>query len=426
MRRGLAMRGLPAGLLTALLACSTIWAAPAGARAADATRLEKVAAMVEAGRLDAAESELRQILALEDNPIARDLLGVVLGRQGRHEEAELELRRAIAFAPDLAAPRQHLARLYLIQKREAEAAAELRAAARLGPLERELGLRLAAIEQAAGDDAAAQRQLRAVAERYESVRALLELARLESGRGDHESALGSLRRALGIAPNSEAVLRAHAEVSLAAAAPIAAVWTLEPLARMHPERVEYPYLLGVARLKVGDAAGAAETLERALALEPRRALTLIALGLAYNNQKRFEEAREHLVRSLRLDPENPEAMAALAQAEEGLGELAEAERHARRALARNPAHSLAHLVVGMVRMKQGDYAAARDALLRSVEANPGSVKARYQLSLAYARLGDGESSKNQLALYREALARMEEALIELNTRTGTGSGGMRP
>ncbi len=425
MRR-LAPCGLRAGIVTALLAGSMICAVPAGARGAEATRLEGIAAMIEAGRLDAAESELRQILTTGENPVARDLLGVVLGRLGRHEEAELELRRAIAFAPDLAAPRQHLARLYLIQKREAEAAAELRAAARLGPLERELGLRLAAIEQAAGDEAAAERQLREVADRYPSVRALLELARLETGRGDQEGALGSLRRALEIAPNSEAVLRAHAEVSLAAAAPIAAVWTLEPLARMHPERIEYPYLLGFARLKVGDAAGAVETLERALALEPRRALTQIALGLAYNNQKRFEEAREHLARSLRLEPENPEAMAALAQAEEGLGQLAEAERHARRALDRVPDHSLAHLVVGMVRMKQGEYAAARDALLRSVEANPGSVKARYQLSLAYARLGDGERSKEHLALYREALARMEEALIELNTRTGTGSGGMRP
>ncbi len=426
MRRRPARRGLPARLLATLLVPWMIWAWAPAARGATASVLEEIAARVEAGQLEAAEGQLRELLARQENPVARDLLGVVLGRQGRFDEAEAELRRAIAVAPDLAAPRQHLARLYLIQQREAEAAAELRAAARLGPMERDLGLRLAAIERAAGNDVAAEAQLRELAERFESVRALLELARLETGRGDHERALRSLRRALQIAPNAEAVLRAHAEVSLAAAAPIAAVWTLEPLARMHPEMIEYPYLLGVARLQVGDAAGAAETLERALALEPRRARTLIALGLAYNNQKRFEEAREHLARSLRLEPENPEAMAALAQAEEGLGELAEAERHARRALARNPGHALAHLVIGMVRMKEGDYAAARDALLLSVETNPGSVKARYQLSLAYARLGDAESSRTHLALYREALERMEKALVELNTRTGTGSGGMRP
>ncbi len=422
MRQGLARRGLAAAVLAALLIGST----PAAAKAQAPATLEKIVAMVEAGQLVPAETELRDLLARGENPVARDLLGMVLGRQNRLEEAESQFRKAIAVAPDFAIARQHLARIYLAQDRRTEAAAELRAAARLGPLDRDLGLQLAAIERAAGNGAAAEQQLRAVAEEHQSVRALLELARLETGRGDHESALESLRRALAIAPNSEAVLRAHVEVSMAAAAPMAAVWTLEPLARMHPEMTEYPYLLGVARLQLGDFSGAAEALERALELEPRRALTLIALGLAYNNQKRFEEAREQLVRSLRLEPESPEAMAALAQAEEGLGELEQAERHARRALDRIPNHALAHLVIGMVRMKQGDYVGARDALQRSVGAHPDSVKAHYQLSLAYARLGDSERSKSHLALYREALARMEKALIELHTRTGTGSGGMRP
>ncbi len=409
-------------LLTCALSMALLGALPPVAPAS----LESIAALLDAGQLGRAESELRAVLAHGDDPIARDLLGVVLSRQKRAAEAEREFRRAIAAAPDSAPPRQHLARLLLIQEREAEAAAELRVAARLGPLERDLGLRLAAIELAAGDATAAERQLRAVAQEYESVRARLELARLETRRGDHDEALVTLRQALDLAPNSEAVLRAHAEVSLMAGAPIAAVWTLEPLSRMHPEVVEYPYLLGVARLKVGDAAGAAEALERALELDPERALTLIALGLAYNNQKRFEEAEKHLVDSLRLEPENPEAMAALAQAEEGLGELQPAERHALRALDRVPDHPLAHLVVGMVRMKQGRYAEARDALLRTVAANPGSVKAHYQLSLAYARLGDVESSGRHLELYREALTEMEEALVELNTRTGGGGGGMRP
>ncbi len=417
--------GLTGGALTALVAVLLPAAAPA-AQLAEAASPEAVVALVQAGDLAAAESALRAVLARGRDPVASDLLGVVLSKQGRLEEAEERFREALALAPELASAHQHLARLYLTQDREAEAATPLRAAARLGPLERDLGLRLAAIEHAAGNDSAARDQLSSVAERYESVRALVELARLETGGGDHDDALRSLRRALEIAPSSEAVLRAHAEVSLAAGAPIAAVWTLEPLARMHPETTDYPYLLGVARLQIGDAAGAAEALEQALELDPHRALTLIALGLAYNNQKRFDEAREFLTRSLRLEPENPEAVAALAQSEEGLGELEQAERHALRALDRVPEHALAHLVLGMVRMKRGDYAAARDALLRAVEANPGSVKAHYQLSLAYARLGDQESSRRHLALYREALARMEEALIELNTRTGTGSGGMRP
>lgn len=410
----------------ALLAVVAVAGVPlAGtAQPAAVTNLETISGLIEAGRLEAAEAALRDLLSRSENPFARDLLGVVLSRQGRYDEAEPEFRKAIAGLPEPAIAHQHLARLYLAQQRPAQAAAELRAAARLKPLPRDLGLQLAALERAAGDLDAAAEQFRAVAERHDSVRALLELARIAAGRRDYDTSLGALRQALQLAPNSEAVLRAHAEVSMAAGAPIPAAWTLEPLARMHPEVTEYPYLLGVARLAVADSAGAAEALRRALALDPQRPLTLIALGLARNNQKQFDEAREVLTRALRLQPDNPEALAALAQAEEGRGELKRAERHARRALDRSPGHPLAQLVIGMVSMKRGDYAAAREALGAAIAGDPRSVKAHYQLSLAYARLGDRESSARHLALYREAFAELEEARKELYRRTGVDEGGM--
>lgn len=331
-----------------------------------------------------------------------------------------------AAVPDLKTL-QRRARLYLSQNREDEAVAELRRAALLGPLERDLALKLASIEQAAGHPALAERQLRSAAERFKSVQALLQLARLQSGRGEAAGALESLKRARALAPNSEDVLSASAQVSLAVRAPVPAILALEPLTRMCPSVAQYPYLLGVALMQAGDMLAAVEPLRKAEQLEPNRVLTLVALGLALNGRKLYAEAKPYLLRGLELEPDNVEAVAALAEAEDGLGETRDAEAHAERALARASSHPTANLVLGMVRMKQERYAEARDALERALAGDPASPKAHYQLSLAYARLGDEAGSQKQVELYQRKLREIEERVNQLRTATGlSGDREVRP
>ena len=331
-----------------------------------------------------------------------------------------------APAPDQKAI-QRRARLHLAENRENDAVVELRRAARLGPLDRDLALELARVEQAAGNLALAERQLRSAADRYHSVRALVQLARLQSGRRDAAGALESLNRARALAPNSEDVLSASAQVSLAVRAPVPAILALEPLARMCPTVAQYPYLLGVALMQAGDMVAAVEPLQQARRLEPDRVLTLVAIGLALNGRKLYAESKPHLVYAVELEPDNVEAVAALAEAEDGLGEVREAETHAERALRRASSHATANLVLGMVRMKQERYADARDALERAVSADPSSPKAYYQLSLAYARLGDEITSRKQVEIYRRKLQEIEERVNTLRAATGLpGEGGMRP
>jgi tetratricopeptide (TPR) repeat protein len=303
------------------------------------------------------------------------------------------------------------------------------AAQPLPPAEtRARALERAAAEAAAGRQAEAERLLRAAAERFQSVEALLRLARLQSTRKDAAGALEALRRALTLAPNSEEVLSAYAQVSLAVRAPVPALLALEPLTRMCPGVAQYNYLFGVALMQAGDMPAAVEPLQQAQQLEPDRALTLIALGLALNGRKLFADARPHLLRALELEPDNVEALAALAEAEEGLDDLAPAEAHAQRALSRAPQHVTAQLVVGLVRMKQQRYAEARDAFERAVRAAPDSSKAHYQLSLAYARLGDEARSRQHLESYRRAQNEIEERLARLRSETGLApsAAGMGP
>ena len=334
------------------------------------------------------------------------------------QTTEGELQRVLRANPARADVRQRLARLYLAQGKEDQALVELRRAAETAALDRDLALKLAAVEQAAGHPALAERQLRSAIDRFQSVEALLQLARLQSSRKDAAGALESLRRARALAPNAEEVLSASAQVALAVRAPVPAILALEPLTRMCPTVAQYPYLLGVALMQAGDTLAAVEPLRAAERLEPDRTLTLVALGLALNGRKLYSDAKPALLHALQLEPDNVEAVAALAEAEDGLGELANAEAHAQRALAAAGGHPTANLVLGLVRMKQERYVEAREALERAVAGDPASPKVYYQLSLAYSRLGDEASARRHVELYQAKLKEIEERVSQIRSATG--------
>lgn len=421
--------GTRSGRMTARISITTalvLWALVPIAAAGQAADLDPVIAMIESDRLAEAEDTLLRLLADDGRPAVRELLGIVLLRQGRLREARAELEAAIAAAPNRPGPRQHLARIQLMSGDDAAAVATLRQEAALGELQRDLAQRLVTAEIEAGNWRAAEAQLESLVERFDSVRAMLRLAGLRAAAGDATAAERLLRRALDRAPNSEDVLAAYARLSLDNGVPVPAILALEPLVRMHPLQVRYAYLLGVAYLQVGELRSAVATLETVVAREPDDRLAKIALGMALNNQQLFERASVVLREALRLDPESVEALAALAEAEHGASRLESATTYAERVLNRAPEHGLANLVMGMIALETGEWESARDHLQRAVVAIPDSPKAHYQLSLAYARIGDMEQSEAQLERYRAALARMEEQLQELRSRMGLQTGGMQP
>jgi tetratricopeptide (TPR) repeat protein len=280
-------------------------------------------------------------------------------------------------------------------------------------------LERAARAQEGGHRTEAAALYREAATRFHSVRAMVELARLQMADGRTADALATLGAARQRAPHSEDVLSAYAQVALAAGAPVPAAEVLAPLARMCPTVAIHHYRLGVALLQAGDVTGAVLSLRRAQDLEPDRPLTLAALGLALVSAKRYGEAKPLLLRSLDLEPDGVEALAALAEAEEGLGEVDAAEDHARRALARQPDHATANLALGMVRMKQDRYAEAREPLERAARAEADLPKAHYQLSLAYARLGEDALSERERALYARKLQESGARMRALRAATGT-------
>jgi tetratricopeptide (TPR) repeat protein len=290
------------------------------------------------------------------------------------------------------------------------------AGAQTGP--RAAALQRAQQELASGRRVEARRLLADAAERFRSVQALLLLSRVQSEDGDAPAALDSLRRARGLAPNSEEVLSAFAQMSLAAGAPVPAVVALDALQRLCPGVMQYHYLLGVALLRVGDRLNAVSALQAAERLEPNRSLTLLALGMAHNSLQQYGEAKSVLARAVGLDPGSADARAALAEAEQGLGELEAASKHVEQVLAVAPSSATANLVAGLVAMDRSQFAEARTALERAVQTDPLLFKAHYQLSLACARLGDEAAASRYLEQYRQTLRGVQRMIDELRMATG--------
>ena len=259
-----------------------------------------------------------------------------------------------------------------------------------------------------------------------SVLALVQQAKSHARQGDHAMAAQILDQARMMAPNSEEVLSSFARNSLAAADPVGAINTLEPLMRMHPKVSEYPYLLGVALLQVKEYEPSANALRRSLEIEPQRSLTLLALGITLLSQKRFGEAKDFATRSLEIEPAEAEAMAVLAEAEMGLGDLEKAEFYANRALSLAPTHAGANFVLGRVRMNQGRFEEAKEYFLEAIEVTPNSSRIHYQLSLAYARLNDPENSRKHRELHQTTRKENTARVESMRKRAGLKESGMRP
>ena len=93
--------------------------------------------------------------------------------------------------------------------------------------------------QQAGRLGDAARLLRTAAESHQSVRAYLALARLQSRMKQPAEGLATLAKARELAPNSEDVLSAYAQLALAIKRPMPAVLTLQALTRLCPSVAQY-------------------------------------------------------------------------------------------------------------------------------------------------------------------------------------------
>jgi tetratricopeptide (TPR) repeat protein len=277
--------------------------------------------LIQAGDLGAAESRCRAALAKYPGDVnMQALLGALLVKMDRREEAEATLRAVVDAAPSFAKPAEDLGFLLLQGGRAAEALPFLERATRLDPaLERawfSLGKALALLGRGKEADAAFEKSFELSPERR-----LMAIAAEHQKEGRIEEAERIYRRVL----------------------------------RDNPRNVDALRLLALIAIGADRADDAESLLVRAVEIAPDFLLAHLDLGRLRKDQDRYGEALECFDRVIALEPGQAQAHFLRAATLARASFTPEAIEAYRRCLAARPAHVGALLGLGHVLKAIGDY-----------------------------------------------------------------------
>jgi tetratricopeptide (TPR) repeat protein len=310
------------------------------------------------GRLDAAESGYRSLLAVEpDHDDALHLLGVTLCQKGRKLEALGWIERAIARRPEIAA--YHGARGEVLRElgRDDEAAAALARALELDPNLATARNNLGLIHLRAG------RLEAALASFDEAIRLRPGLTTARINRGE----------ALGLIGRWDEAAASYREV-------------LEP----EPENAWVHAYLGYALVECGDVDRldeAAAHCQRALELAPGLAQAHTNLGAVWVAMGRVDDALAAFRRAVAIDPSLAMPWNNIGRAEQQLGRFDAALAAYHEALARAPRSARFHANLAGLLAEQHRDAEAVARYRLALECEPGHAESLCGLGQSLLVLG---------------------------------------
>lgn len=347
------------------------------------TSLEKGLALLASGRLDAAQTALRE--AVEQNPDSaarRNALGVALSRARRWPQAIEEFREAVRLAPEHAEAHFNLGIALSAQKRHTDAAFAFGSALEVKP-----------------DFTDARTGL---------VSALGAAAKAHSEEGGPRAAIRHDRDV--VAPDASpetfadlaAALLLNGELHAAQAA-------LEEALRQQPDLALAHFLLGRRFELAGDIETALREYSKGARLDPHNVEFLLRYGAALS-QTEPKKGLAVLTKALNSAPDGPptnrddpraQAHFALGSVWARLGDRKRAETHFERARVRRAQvhareEALVHLNQGIARLNSGDPRAAAASFQRSVTLAPNLPEALHMLGVAKSALNDWPSANQSL------------------------------
>lgn len=258
--------------------------------------------------------------AIEADPNAFDahlLLGILLARQGKLEEARPELVRATQLdpgegGPDLKARAwRALARIDR-DTNPTDASDDLLEALKLTPETVDDTLLAASLaEKTENYEAAEAAYRRVLAKDPDSEAANAGLAHILIEKKQYPEAEKLLRAALEHAPDDPA-LTAQLAAVLAAQDKAEALPVLEKLHTAHPENAAITRMLAEVKADAGDFAGSDGLYLKLLAGSPDDAELLVGHGQNLTRQLKFEQAFTAFEKATKIDPANADGWSGLA------------------------------------------------------------------------------------------------------------------
>lgn len=323
-------------------------------------RLKQAEQLIRTGRPADAETICRSILATQANqPIAQQMLAMILSGRGDYAGAEDLLRRSLALAPKAPGAHLNLGSLLLLKGDAVKAEESFRTALSIDRDNAAVHLNIALALKAQGRfDEAVQSLREALRRKPEYPEALGQLGATFIAAGKHDDARAPLERSLALKPDSfegllnyglvlthlerfdEAIQTLAKAGALRQNSPEAffalgqalyrskqfdkAIPALARACALKPDRAEYHTVLGGVLLESGRASGARGELEKAVALAPNSAEAHKLLGRALAILNLSEESLDAYRRAVECDPTSVEALDYLGVAYLSVGRAAEA------------------------------------------------------------------------------------------------------
>lgn len=308
--------------------------------------MERAFRFINAGQMDRAEQFCRQVIEEEpENINVLGMLGAILLKQHKTDEAETILLRTISMAPTFAKPHEDLGMLYMSQNQAERASKFFETSVQLDPTQASAYNGLAHALFRIGRTKEAESAQRKYLELSPGARALAEASRrIEEGQS---------RRAGEIC--DEVLKQEPGNVE-----------ALRMLARIATDDEQYVIAEGLLR--------------KIVTLSPGHSLPCIDLGRFLIDRGRVPEAVDMFEKSVALDPSNPDTHLALADALSILGRSADALASYRKCLSISPEEPAALLGRGHLLRIRGHRDEAIASYKRCVELRPDFGGAYWSLA----------------------------------------------
>jgi len=322
-------------------------------------------AALHAGKLDEAEREFREVLAINPGVAgAYANLGVIDMRRKQWPQALEMLHKAEKLAPDIAGIRLNIGLAYFRQNDFVRA---------IRPFE--------SVVQQSPDS-------------YQA-RYLLGLCYFFNDRWtDAISALEPLWGRASDQLNYLYVLEHAADKAKNPALEEKAAARLVEIGEGSPE---FHLLMGKAHINRGEYDDAVKELETAAQADPKLPFVHFNLGLAYVHEQDYDRARDEFHKDIVLEPDVSFAYEQLGSLESTAGNEDEAAKNYRSALKLDPQLLRSHMGLAKIDEHRRHYAAALSELDQVIRLDSGNASARYLRGQVLMRMGREKEGRAELA-----------------------------
>jgi tetratricopeptide (TPR) repeat protein len=179
---------------------------------------------------------------------------------------------------------------------------------------------------------------------------------------------------------------------------------LRLLLEKYPQAADAHMAMGQAYAVRGEYGNAASEFSKALELDPTVPNGHYDLGLALLRRGQFAEAGDEFRREIARDPQHAKAQYHLGLALVSLDQTDDAIRQFTVAARLNPSYGDAYYELGKAQLKQGKVEEAVASLEKAGQLESGKSYVQYQLSQAYLKAGKNEAAQAALTKYRELKA----------------------